>query len=77
MLSAAVVIGGLTFTTLGNSADNKLTFLFFLTFPRKQDLTFPLETICLKCQILFLRLIKKKCCLLKILPRVVHVSVKG
>ena len=40
-------------STLGKiSADNIRTNIF-LTLPRKQVLTFPMETICMKCQILF------------------------
>ena len=51
----------LTFTTLwANSADDKWMF-FFLTFPRKQSLTFQLyETISRKCQTLFSKKNKKK-----------------
>ena len=55
----------------------------FLIFPRKQDLTFHanclLETICMKCQILFSRKNKKnisKCRLLKIFPRVLNVNFR-
>ena len=73
----------LNFTTLlANSADNKL-MIFCLIFPRKQDMTFhaklfPLETICMKRQILFPGKGKKnisKCRLLKILPRVLSVKL--
>ena len=52
--------------------------LFFL-LPRKQDLTFlAMETICMKCQILFSWTNKKNisnCHLLKILPRVLSIKV--
>ena len=53
----------LTFIThLANSADDKLV-VFFLIFPRKQDLTFHancLQWICMKCQILYTGKNKKK-----------------
>ena len=65
------------------SADDKL-IKFFLFFQKTRfgiscKLS-PLETICMKCQILFSRKNKKnisKCCLLKILPRVPPVVVSA
>ena len=62
----------LTFTTLGIFNRRQIDDIFFLIFPRKQDLTFHancLETICMKCHILFSEKNKKnisKCRLLKI-----------
>ena len=64
-----------------DSADDKL-MIFFLFFPRKQDLTIHTnshqETICMRCQILFSRKNKKnlsKCHLLKFLPTMQSVEV--
>ena len=71
----------LTFTTLlANSADDKLV-IFFLLFPENRFWHFmqivSSETICMKYQKLFSWKNKKnisKCCLLKILPRVLSVN---
>ena len=46
----------LTFSTLGKifSRQHFEMHFFFLNFPRKQDLTFhAIETICMKCPVLF------------------------
>ena len=40
MLSAATVIGALTFRMLGKNFSRRYFEIFFLFFPRKQDLTF-------------------------------------
>ena len=69
----------LTFTTLwAFSAKDKL-MIFFLFFPKKQDLTFHANClqICIKHHILFPGKNKKnisKCRLLKILPRVLSIK---
>ena len=76
-----IYIKELTFTTLSaNSADDKLMIFFLIFFPENRKW---METICMKCQILFLIKIKKilqiviagKLSLLKILPRVLSDKV--
>ena len=71
------IIDIVTFTTLwANSAIDKLMIFLFSFQKTGFDISCklsPMETICMKCQILFSVKIKKnisKCCLLKILPRV-------
>ena len=72
-----IILTSLTFTTLwAFSADDKL-MIFFLFFPENRIRHFIKETICMKCHILFSGKNKKnisKCCLLKILPRVLSVK---
>ena len=71
----------LTFTTIwANSADNKLVIFSYFSQKTRSDISCklsPLEIICMKCQNLFWRKLRKNislCHLLKSLPSVLSVK---